>query len=113
MIAKAQSLTAALMLATAMTSTAALGDVTIRGDTTGQPTWNRVFEIIGSPVLSGIGTNVPYHAFQIRINDAASFVAEITSGVFDTTMTLYRGTFSPADQFTNYTAYDDDGGAGL
>ena len=114
MLAKTQSLTAALMLATAMTGTAALGDETIRGDTTGQPTWNRVFELFpGNPVLSGIGTNVPYHAFQIRINDAASFVAEITSGVFDSTMTLYRGAFSPTDQFTNFTAYDDDGGAGL
>jgi hypothetical protein len=88
--------------------------VTYNGDTTGAPTWNRLF---GTPpsggTLSGTGTDTPYNAIQIQITDAAAFVAEVTGALWDTTMTLYSGDFDPTDQFTNWVGYDDDDGAGL
>jgi hypothetical protein len=88
--------------------------VTYNGDTTGAPTWNRLF---GTPpsggALSGSGTATPYNAIQIQITDAAAFVAEVTGAAWDTTMALYLGDFDPTDQFTNWVGYDDDDGAGL
>jgi len=109
-----KKLSAALMLATAVFGSNVYADATINGDTTGATTWNRLFQIgSGTPVLSGVGTNTPFQAFQIRITNVAAFVAETTSAAFDTTLTLYQGSFSSTDQFTNFTAYDDDGGSGL
>jgi hypothetical protein len=101
------------VLALAIVSTApqfvAAQAVTITGDTTGGPTWNR--PVGAGPSLSDFGTNTPYNAQQITITDAAGFSAAITSG-FDSYLHLYLGDFNPADQLTNLEAGDDDRGPG-
>ncbi len=101
----------AILLAT--TGMVQAQSVTFNGDTTGAPRWQRLFGTPPSGSLSGAGSNTPYQAIQIRISNAAAFVAEVTSAAFDTTLTLYQGVFDPTDQFTNWVGYDDDGGAGL
>lgn len=102
----------ALLLPTVL-STAADAQIIVTGDTTGNPTWNRVLNSVGG--LSAIGTNVPFETVEVTIIDSTGFRAEAVGGtaVPDTTMALYVGSFDPTAQATNLVAYDDDGGADL
>lgn len=87
--------------------------ITVMGDTTGGPVWNRPVSGFGS--LSGLGTAVPYQTYEITIDNSAMFRAEtvMPSGIGDTYLFLYLGSFDPTDQLTNGVASDDDGAGNL
>lgn len=111
---KALTTGAAALLTTLLCGSALADSYVITGDTTGNPTWNRLYGSYPKYFLSGTGTNTPYAAFEFRIVDLMAFRAEtVAPTAYDTTLALYQNSFDPTDQFTNIISYNDDGGAGL
>lgn len=106
MIRFAMTLMAGGMLATA----AMAGDITIDGDTTGGPTWNRT--LAGDPPtgLSGIGTAVPYEVFEFTVtaDGTYDFLSTATTVGYDNFLHLYEGAFDPTDQFNGVLIANDD-----
>ncbi len=102
----------ALFMASSLATGAVGQSVTVNGDTTGLPVWNRT---AGLSSLSGAGSAVAYQTVEVTITDPSAFIAETTAitGGYDTYLHLYSGGFDPADQFTNLVAADDDDGIGL
>ena len=84
--------------------------ITYSGDTTGGPTFNRIFG--GSPpfVLSGTGTAVPYDAFTFHVDLTGTYSMEQTAESFDGYFNFYQGSFNPLDPLTNAVATNDDDG---
>ncbi len=73
------------------------------------PTYNRVNEALAH---SGIGTNVYYDVFYFHTTGTGSVRMEITTGTFDSFITLYQGSFNAASPTTNDVEADDDDGVG-
>ena len=99
--------------ALAATSGLAMANVVLfNGDTTSGPTYNRTLS--GNPPtgLSAVGTAVRYEVIPVYVNFSGSVNFEITSGSYDTFMTLYSGMFNPASALTNAQVADDDAGVG-
>lgn len=89
--------------------------VTIAGNTTGGPTFNRPFNATS---LSAVGTAVRYSVTQISVSLGGTYIFNTvpvppTSG-FDTFILLYQSSFNPASGLTNLIALNDDfGGLGV
>lgn len=96
----------------ATTGMAMANVVVFNGDTTGGPTYNRVLS--GSPPtgLSGVGTAVHYQVVPVYTDFTGSVNFEITSGGFDTFMSLYSGSFNSGNALADIVIADDDAGAG-
>ncbi len=86
------------------------GSITYSGDTTGGPTFNRIFG--GSPpfYLSGNGTAVPYDAFTFHVDLTGTYSMEQIAESFDGYFNFYQGSFDPLHPLTNAVATDDDSG---
>ncbi len=102
----------ALALVTAVPAHAA--DVTYSSVLDGSsPTWNRV---LNCGTVSGVGTNVSYHAQRFTVDATGSYVLEMVSTTLpdgDGHFTLYSGSFNPAAPLTNCIGVDDDSGTGF
>ncbi|WP_411817914.1 VPLPA-CTERM sorting domain-containing protein [Hyphococcus sp. DH-69] len=108
MIAAAGTVIGALAMPTAANA----ATITVNGDTTGAPTWNRPFNLAGN--LSGTGTDTPYDVIAFSVDTTGDYEFEITSANFDTYIFLYdEAGFDPMNQSLGLQALDDDGGAGL
>lgn len=84
---------------------AAASVVTVNGDTTGAPTFQRPVEDLSA--LSDIGTAAHYEAYDFIA--ATSGVYDFnTSGTFDTFVVLYGGTFQPMAGLVNALIANDD-----
>ena len=93
--------------------------ITVDGDTTGGPTFNRATsgnfgEAALFAELSAAGTNVPYQTIPFSVSDAGNVRLETVAiaGQFDTTLFVYSA-FDPLNPLVNGVTGDDDGGAGL
>ena len=78
---------------------------TFTGDTTGKPTYNRPFEDLSG--ISPTGTGVHYDTFSFTVGATGDYTV-LTTGSFDTFITLYVGSFLPASALTNAFAANDD-----
>lgn len=103
----------ALAIALAAGSASA-GLLSINGDTTGGPTYNR--PLAGNPPtgLSAVGTAVRYQAFTISVDTSATYLFDTFAGTLtDSFMFLYGpGGFNAASPLTNVLVGDDDTGTG-
>lgn len=88
------------------------GSITVSGDTTGDPTWNRPTEGTPPSYLSGTGTAVHYESWSFWVGSPGTYTFEIvqfpvisglpaTSATFDTFLFLYGTSFDPASPLTN------------
>ncbi|WP_414900018.1 PEPxxWA-CTERM sorting domain-containing protein [Sphingomonas flavalba] len=85
--------------------------VTVSGDTSGGPTFNR--PVAGNPptVLSGAGTAVRYQVTAFTVSDAGDyhFVMDATGPTrWDNFLGLYAGGFDPADPLAGVIITNDD-----
>jgi PEP-CTERM motif len=87
------------------------GVLTVNGDTTDGPTWNRT--VTGAPPasLSFIGTAVRYEVTQFQVNANASYNI-LNSSSHDSFLNLYQTAFNPTQQLVNAIVADDDSGLG-
>jgi Autotransporter beta-domain len=85
--------------------------ITINGDTTGAPTYNRAFSDFSQ--LSNTGSDVGFQAvpFSVAANGNVRLETIVGPTEFDTFIFLYSS-FNPADALANGIAGNDDGGAG-
>ncbi len=81
------------------------GLVTITGDTTGSPTFNRPLEDLSG--LSAIGTDVAYDSYGFTV-DASGTYSFISSALFDNFTFLYSPELNTALPLLNAPAGDDD-----
>ena len=96
---------------------------TVTGDTTGGPTYDRIFgggtdnTCNLSVTFSGTGVGVNYAIVEFFSPTGGLWDGvEVNAGgttIGDTTMTLYCDPFDPANADQNVVVYDDDGGSGL
>jgi hypothetical protein len=89
----------------------ALADtVTIMGNTTGGPTYNRTLAGQPPPGLSGTGTAVAYSVIQLSVGTSGSYSFLSTSNTvdYDPFLTLYQNSFNPAAALTNALVANDD-----
>ncbi len=95
-------------------ATGALGGdtVTITGDTSDDPVYNRIFGSPGSCSFSGTGTAVGYEVIEFSVTLTNTYTLSVDAG-YDTVMALYEGDFDPNNPCQNLFEYDDDGGDGL
>jgi PEP-CTERM motif len=102
---------AAVLAGLCLSAAASAGTVTLSGDTTAAPTWNRTLTGTPPTQLSGVGTAVRYvvNPFQVSANGGYSLLNE---SAYDNYLTLYTTAFNPLAQFANVMAADDDAGAG-
>lgn len=100
----------ALMAGTMLSSAAIAGDITINGDTTGGPTWQRTLS--GSPpgLLSGVGNAVAYEVFEFTVtaDGTYDFLSTATTPGYDNFLHLYVGAFDPTNQFSGVLIANDD-----
>ena len=80
-------------------------DLLWSGDTTGQPTYNRLSSISS---LSGVGTAVRYHVTEFNVTVTGNYVMETLTPGWDTYMFVYSGSFNPATPLVNIQNGDDD-----
>lgn len=97
------SLAAASTLALATPAHAII--FTYTGNTTGQPTYTRPLEDLSG--LSAVGVGVAYQTFSFSVSAAGDYTF-VTTGEFDTFLTLYAGSFNPASSLTNAVVANDD-----
>lgn len=96
---------------------------TVNGDTTGGPTYNRIF---GGGTDNNCNLSVSFSGTGVGVNYAVVEFYSVAGGLWDgvevnaagttlgdTTMTLYCDPFDPANADLNVVVYDDDGGSGL
>jgi hypothetical protein len=101
----------AILLAGSLLATPALaGDISVNGDTTGGPLWNRP---LGgnppTPPLSAVGTAVPYEVWEFSVTaDGVYDFLSVADGGWDNYLFLYTGSFDPTDQFANVLIGNDD-----
>lgn len=102
--------TACIALACAASLSTA-GLLTVNGDTTGDPTWNRT--LTGAPPagLSGVGTAVRFEVTLFHVNADGAYTLN-NSSTYDNFLHLYHTAFSPTSQLVNVIAADDDNGPG-
>ena len=95
----------AAVLAVFTAGAAMAATVTLTGDTTGAPTFQRPVEDLSA--LSAIGTAVHYtsHAFTALVSGNHSFA---TVGAFDTFVLLYDAPFTPTMALLNALIANDD-----
>ena len=108
-----QSLIKAAALATlaCAASLSFAGTLTVNGDTTGDPTWNRTVSGPSPMTLSGVGTAVRYEVTLFHVNADGAYTLN-NSSAYDNFLHLYHTAFSPTSQFVNVIAADDDSGPG-
>ncbi|MBL8305160.1 MAG: PEP-CTERM sorting domain-containing protein [Rubrivivax sp.] len=78
---------------------------TYTGNTTGQPTYTRPLESLGA--LSAVGVGVAYQTFEFSVGANGDYTF-LTTGEFDTFLTLYAGSFNPLDPLSNGLIANDD-----
>ena len=81
--------------------------LTVNGDTTNDPTWNRTLDGTPPTQLSGAGTAVRYEVTQFHVNANGSYTL-LNQSVYDNYLHLYHTAFNPTEQFTNVIAANDD-----
>ena len=82
--------------------------VTVTGDTTGGPTYNRPVEDLSG--ASGVGTSVRYSTYQFIVSVSGDY-SFLTTAAFDSFTTLYGtglSAFNPTDPLTNAIIANDD-----
>lgn len=104
-MATIRSAFAILALLFALAPPARADILTITGNTTGSPTWNRLTEDLGA--LSPIGTAVRHHVTPLRVS-LDGFYTFLTTADFDSFIFMYEYSFNPADPFTNAIGANDD-----
>ncbi len=80
-------------------------DLLWSGDTTGQPTYNR---LSGLTSLSGVGTAVRYHVTEFNVTVTGNYVMEALTSGWDPFIYIYTGSFNPATPLVNIQNGDDD-----
>lgn len=90
---------------------ASAGVLTINGDTTGDPTWNRTVSGAPPTSLSGVGTAVSYEVNVFHVLTSGTYTL-LNSASYDSFLHLYQTAFNPTSQFVNVIAADDDAGPG-
>jgi hypothetical protein len=89
---------------------ASAGTLVINGDTTGDPTYNR---LLTTTSLSAVGVANPYEVTSFTVGANGSYTVALDSLDFDTFVSLYSPTFTPGNPLANVLAVDDDGGPGF
>lgn len=101
-------LTVALLVLGATTAKADM--VTVMGNTTGGPTYNRT--LAGTPpgALSAVGTAVRYSIVQLTVGTTGSytFLSTSNTAAYDPFLALYQNSFNPAAALTNVLVANDD-----
>jgi hypothetical protein len=93
----------------AVTASSFAADLLWSGDTTGEPTYNRLTNLT---TLSGVGTAVRYHVTEFNVTVTGNYVMEALSSGWDPYIFIYTGSFNPATPLVNIQNGDDDfGGA--
>ena len=102
----------ALFVGAALSTSALAGTVTINGDTTGGPTWNRPVQ--GNPPTpppSGVGTNVSYQVTSFTVDQAGAYdflsISQAPAG-WDNYLFVYQTAFDPTAPFSNVIIGNDD-----
>ncbi len=93
----------------------ALADtVTVMGNTTGGPTFNRTLSGQPPTGLSAVGTAVRYSIVQLTVGTSGSYSFLSTSNTtgYDPFLSLYQNSFNPAAALTNAVVANDDFTAG-
>jgi hypothetical protein len=96
---------ATLALLFALAPPAQADILTITGNTTGAPTWNRLTEDLTA--LSIVGDAVTYRVASLRVS-VDGFYTFLTTADFDSFIFMYEYSFNPADPFTNAIGANDD-----
>lgn len=99
----ASLLAAATLCGSALPARASI--ITVTGDTTGGPTFNRPLEDLTG--LSAVGTAVRYDTITFSASVSGDYTF-LTTGEFDTFSILYSGAFLPGSPLTNAVVADDD-----
>jgi hypothetical protein len=95
----------ALVAACVLAGPAQAAIFTFTGNTTGGPTYNRPLETLSG--LSSVGVDVAYSTFSFTVSAAGDY-SFLTTGEFDTFITLYSGSFLPTSPLTNAIVANDD-----
>lgn len=97
---------AAGALMAGLSQNAHAGIVTIAGDTTGSPTFNRPLEdLVG---LSDIGTNVSYDTFSFKVSEHNIYSILASTDGWDAFLAVYEYAFDPSKPLLNGVAAVDD-----
>lgn len=104
-MATIRSVLAILALLFALAPPAQADILTITGNTTGAPTWNRLTEDLTE--LSVVGDAVAYHVTALRVS-ADGFYTFLSTADFDNFIFMYEYSFNPNDPFTNALGANDD-----
>lgn len=78
---------------------------TFVGDTTGEPTFNRL--LVDLSDLSAVGTAVAYDVYSFKVDVSGDYTF-LTTAAFDSFVFLYSPTFDAAAPFTNALIGNDD-----
>lgn len=104
-----------LAAAAAFACAASAQAVTVTGDTTGGPTFNRALQGTPPTGLSLVGTAVSYTTLNFTVSASGSYTflsdstAATTGGTtWDNFAFLYQGSFNPAAALTNVLIGNDD-----
>lgn len=96
-----------------LASGAVAGTISIMGDTTGGPTWNRPLGgFPPTPPASGVGTAVPFMVTQFTVT-ADGVYDFLSTADYDNYLHLYVGQFDADDQFNGLLAGNDDFGGNI
>ena len=109
--AVALSKTVAAICLSCVCMAAAAETVTVLGDTTAGPTWNRT--LAGNPPtgLSAVGTAVHYMVTPFQVSQSSTY-SLLNQSTHDSYLHIYTTAFDPLGQFMNLIAADDDAGPG-
>lgn len=94
-----------LALAAAAAFTLPAQAVTLAGDTTNGPVWNRPFESLSG--LSAFGAGVNYEVTPFTVTASGSYVFQNTA-TWDNFTFVYANTFNPATPLVNGLVGNDD-----
>ncbi len=88
-------------------SPALAATVVTTGTTVGRPTFNRP---VSTSALSLVGTAVPYDLVLFTVDQAGSYVINLTAttALYDPFLALYNGPFSAASPLNNLIEVNDD-----
>jgi len=95
----------AIAAACALAAPAQAAIFTFTGNNTGGPTFNRPLEDLSG--LSAVGDAVHYSTFVFRVSITGTYTV-LTTGEFDTFLTLYQNSFAPASPLVNAVIANDD-----
>jgi hypothetical protein len=91
--------------ASVVTSVATPTLFTRTATTSGQPSFDRPIESLGS--LSDVGTATPYDLLHFKVDTSGTYTF-VTNGLFDTFDFLYGGAFDPLNPLLGVQADNDD-----